>query len=185
MDNIFRFWERVLRWVYPGGLFFVLFLFSSKPSNIQELLLFDPRLDIALKLLAFFSIGVFIYLMQNLFIRWLSASSICGIRKLFSKSDCRLKVWYLNHVREKIERTVRVFEPETNPTYKDDLWARYHAANISAWLPFIFIICNHDWSNFCLALPISIWLGNLHYYYYIDKYTQTSANEKKKKPSVS
>ena len=70
-----------------------------------------------------------------------------------------------------------LFDPEINPTYNDDLWARYHAVNISAWLPFVFII-SHDINKFWLLLPILIWLLNLHYYYYVDEYAHAVIRKK-------
>lgn len=203
MDNIFSHWERILRWIYPGGLFFVLLLFSPPDLHIRRLLL-DADLDIALKLLAFFSIGVLIYLMQNFFIRllsdifiwairklfsvrWLSKLfawairkilSTWGIRKLFSKRDFSLRDWYLGYVKEKIENTMETFTPETSPTYDYDLWARYHAVNISAWLLLLFVIFHHGINNFTLSLPILIWLLNLHYYYFADEYVDALIKKK-------
>ncbi len=160
MDNIFTNWERVLRWAYPGGLFSVLLLLSPKTMCLPSLLLWS-ELHFSLKLLAIFSIGVFIYLIQNLIIRWI-------LECILVHTLCKFK-WYENFIKHRAIKLHYGFSKyETGRSHRDEYMARYHALSISGWLTIIFIFFNHCYV--WIGMPILILLFSWYHLTVSQKY---------------
>jgi len=181
-EIINRGFERLLRWLYPGALFLGL-LYAGKPDQLTRLKgATEFPEQIWILLILGLGISAAIYLFQNYVLtqlllhtlfRWLNWD-VGAVTDKEKRSEPKLSCmkWLadkvINHQADVIELQYR--DPEKRQLYMDYCWGIFHAAFITVWLPFIFLVSSRhetDLHSIGWLVAIAIFLlliGSLYLY---------------------
>jgi len=130
IEVICKYFERLLRWVYPGALFWVLVLLSPVSGYFKDTFLINYWLIV----LAVVTIGAIIYIVQSAIV-----NTIIGLILILLSNRCKqwgnfLNSHYANRILNRYPTKDKANE------YLNYAWAFYHATSITAWLPLSFFL---------------------------------------------
>ena len=129
VEVICKYFERLLRWVYPGALFLVLLLLSSTSDSFKDLFLRENWLLI----LVVVTFGAVIYIFQSALI-----NIIIGLLLIPCNKCRRWDSFLSDHYAKRI--LIRYPTKKSANEYLNYSWAFYHATSITAWLPLSFFL---------------------------------------------
>lgn len=156
IDSIFRNFERILRWIYPGALFLSL-LYLSSPNCLNFIKEVEAVHSWLLLLFAVIA-GCIIYLSQQV-ITQLFSLLITGSRWEWEPDHEKLHWGCCRYIARCFfdpwaDLTISRFKPQKHlDSWLNLAWARYHATFITAWLILIFFFFKSSQSILSLIQP--------------------------------
>jgi hypothetical protein len=186
VDSIFKNFERLLRWFYPGILLLIL-LPLSQLNTIDEIQTYSKD-SFWLFMIVVFGIGAAIYLGQNVLnqiisiitelTKWDVAMNLDGDPDIILYGERRPPVKWLRWLAPffdkqagEIERKIaRDKQSDNKSSLMDYLWGTYHATSITAWLLFVMMRFSVDGSwlfkfdGWWYSIPSILFVFSLYIY---------------------
>ena len=160
LDNIFKNIERLLRWVYPGLLFFILlFIIDYNQFEIIANRLGFPEETSWGIILAIAGIGTVIYLFHQYILNTILVITLGNWWKN-KRKDIQGRSRFVKHFNDKAKKIMYVCQSDKSTHYFYYNWGIYHALATTFWLLLSFFIVNilTNTSNWWVHL---IWVVSL------------------------
>lgn len=180
-ESIFKNFERILRWIYPGALFLsLLYLTGSDILNFIRKI--EPNHSWFFLVLVAAVAGFVIYLFQQQVIAQF-ISFFTMLSDWDKESDPSKLPWgkycqkMAKHADKWVTATIaRWNSPELLNPYLDYAFARYHATSITAWLTLLFLMVKSPGSALSLIplwvvilFAVSLLLGSIWEYLWLSR----------------
>lgn len=177
--------QRILRWVYPGGLVLTLLYIGNKAGNVCYLNNFINFNNLSIvQLIVVFIIGAFIYLFQagvfNLIPSFITVKLNWNINAAGGSQTVKWLRSFAGHFDKwAISATKRWSgnDPKGTPridNYLNYAWSIYHSIAITSYITLIFFICLHLW--WYIFLSAAFFCGAVVYFAFLSRIPNKTIN---------